>query len=725
MAQACTLRGLALSRPVNVRPMTAFQDGYTPGIGSVTWEEEYAEQWRSGWCALGIYCTRESTNEAPLSPNAGNRRAGETTAAESPPRFSQPLGLYDADKNTLFVRDADAPAARTTIAHETVHALQYQNYPRLRAIHLWHNRDLAAAANSAIEGDAHIVGWYFDPHRRLYMCSLDARHAAQSHARWWRWTPHGAWAHEGFPHVFGPELALGRLLAGGRAAVDDLVQAPPLSTLQVLRPEQSGGVDFIDLPKTMVGAELASRGCEAGLANTAGALGIWGLLRQHDAANTSAEELPPLVEHWRGDRFLHVACPGERDDELAWLSHWRHASAAQDFAARYDRIASAVAAHGDVLGAPPHATVHENLAIVVTPGLNHAIPELAAAPTRTFRSYDDWLHSGCFPQRKCDEAEAPAPTETATAFACSTIGAPPATFDRWLDSVRIARADEDVAVAEADAIIKAAGDLATFCAVNAANNKDLARACRAAHLGIPFQTQLLKDPNWRGLPHCATQGDVRSWLRALYFADAKNPYSAPSTFAEIYGPALAAAAFAGNRASGLKALASAPPLSTRQIFWPQQDATVDFIHFPPTALAPLNCEATTTNVRGVLSIWNLLLAGDSEAGENEPPALLRQWRGDREAHLRCADAEGWIWAARWADATAASTFAAFYNALPATATEEVGLPRSADVDGEMTWAVPPALTATKAQLQSHLQIRTFGTLADWKREGCFPQDGCN
>ena len=724
MAKACAVRGLTLSRPVEVRPMTMFQGGYTPGVGSVTWEQDYAEQWRSGWCALGVYCVHE-TDEATAS-SAEVDAGDQANADKNKTPLDLPAGLYDAEKNVLFVRDTASPTATATIAHETVHALQYQNYPRLHALHLWYNRDLAAAANSAIEGDAHVVGWYFDPQRRLYLCSMDARHAAANHARWWRWTPHRLWAHEGFPHVFGPELALGRYLAAGQGGVDDLLRDPPLSTLHVLKPAHADGVDFIDLPDDLVNTTLADRGCEAGLVNTAGALGIWGLLRQHDAANTPADEPPALIEHWRGDRFSHIACPGDRNDELAWLTRWRHAAAAQDFAARYERIAVAVATLGEVLSAAPSATVRDNVVVVTTPALRTAVAALAGAPIKTFARFDDWLKSGCFPQQKCTGPATETPLEATADFACAGSAARPAAFEQWLETVRGARSTTDVADADIAALMEAAGELATFCAVNTTNNSDLAQACRAAYTGIPVQTQLLKDTNWRGLPHCATEHDVRRWMRRMVFADAERPLSAPAAFANLYGTALAARAFAERNMAGLDALADEPPLSTRQILWPTLDTPVDFLDLPRERLSALGCEITTSDVRGALSIWNLLIDHDNALDVDEPPPTLRQWRGDRQLHLRCAsEAEGWIWASRWASATAAQRFAARYNALPPASAQETGLAAFAEANGRTVWAIPPALAAVVALLKDDVEVRSYRTFGDWRRDGCYPNDVCN
>ena len=365
IAAACAVRGLAAHEPLNVRPMADFQGGYTAGVGNVEWEDDHAEQWRSGWCALGVYCAkkRPTGNAASKNPMQG------------------PAGLFDVEQNVLYVRAVASPDALDTVAHETTHALQFQNFPQLRSAHLWYNRDLAAAANAAIEGDAHIVGWFFNQAERLYTCSMAPGHATSNRVRRRGWHPHSLWAHEGFPHVFGPELALERWLAGG-TRIDDWLREPPLATLDVLRPERTPEVDFIRLADDLLAAKLTDGDCAAGLANTAGALGIWGLLAQH--GNADAEQFPTFIEHWRGDRFRHIACAGEADDELAWVSRWRSAEAAHEFATRYRAIAASVLAHGAVLSAAPTPFVYDTTVVAATPGLHEAAPRLAAAPVRTF-----------------------------------------------------------------------------------------------------------------------------------------------------------------------------------------------------------------------------------------------------------------------------------------------------------------------------------------------------
>ena len=271
IAQTCAIRQLPMKRRVEVRPMATFEGGYTKGIGSTVWEEQYAQAWRDGWCAVGIYC--ESENGAGDGGNLSNR----------------PRGLYDHSANVLYV-DVEADDYEGTVAHEFTHALQHQNFPALNALHLWYNRDLAAAGNTVIEGGAHVVGWSFRPNQRTRLCMVTPDEDGSRQPRWWNWAPDDFKAHEMFPHAFGPAISLEALLAGGTAGLDALLANPPLSTLAVLRPARDGPVDFVKLPVDELQAALAEANCEIGLRNTVGAVGIWGLFSVHGVA---AGDRPP------------------------------------------------------------------------------------------------------------------------------------------------------------------------------------------------------------------------------------------------------------------------------------------------------------------------------------------------------------------------------------------------------------------------------------------------
>lgn len=716
IAETCAIRGLSLQRPLRVLPMAAFGGGYTPGVGSIVWEADHAAIWRRGWCALGVYC-------APSAESV----AGEPRASP----LNRPRGLYDPESAALYLAADGAAVPAATIAHETTHALQLQNHPRLAAIHLWHNRDLAAAANAAVEGDAHVVGWAFDAERRLSACSMDPAHAAANAQRRWGWRPDSLWAHEGFPHVFGPWLALERQLAAGNAGVDELLRAPPLSTRSVLAPETAPEAVFIDLAVDVQNGALAERGCKKGLANTAGAVGIWGLLRAHGGAgDVDPAAMPGFLEAWQGDRFLHIACDGEGDDELAWLTLWRGEAAAQEFARRYRSVAAAATALGGGLGDTPTATQQGKQVLVATPGLAPQQAALFAARRRTFASYHAWTAANCFPQARCDQAPPPAPA-AAAALQCGD-GGPSSRLADWLERARLARHRHRQAVLSppaerlAEARMEAgasAGQLAAFCVRNSVGNSDLALACRAVVDGIRHWRAWQADDNWRLLPHCADRPELKEWLRDSYHEDAQRPFAARETFPGIYGPTfVAAAAVAGGGFAGIEGLTTSPPLSTAPLLG-LPTAPVEFARVGQAAGG--GCAVAAADVRGPLGIWTLLLDHGAALDANTPPPLLADWRGDRQLYLRCSEGSGWIWASRWRHRPAAGRFAAAYAALdPAVA--ETGLaPGPPWRRGRTVWVAPAALREHLDALATGMEWRRFASWQGWLAAGCFPQAACH
>ena len=704
IAETCAVRGLPLRRPLEVLPMAAFAGGYTPGVGSVVWQADHAAIWRRGWCALGIYCAAPTAKPQAASPLAG------------------PRGLYDPERAALYLAADGKAVPAATIAHETTHALQLQNHPRLAAIHLWHNRDLAAAANAALEGDAHIIGWAFDANWRLALCSMDPTYAEASQQRRWGWRPDSFWAHEGFPHVFGPRMALERQLEAGNSGVDELLRAPPLSTRRVLAPETPPGVVFIDLAVDLRDKALAKRGCRKGLANTAGAVGIWGLLLKHGASDVGAAAMPGFLEAWQGDRFVHASCDGEQGDELAWLTHWRSANAAQEFARRYRDVAAAAASLGGVLGAVPKATRQGEQVLVTTPGLLPQQAALFAAPRRAFGDYGAWAASNCFPQRRCDTAPA-TPANAETALQC-TGTTPSSRLTGWLGRMRLARSRHREATPTLLAETGVhAGRLAAFCVRNSVDNADLALACRAVVDGIRHWRSWQADRNWRLLPHCAGGTELKDWLRDGYHDDAPRPFTAAATFPGIHGPAFVAAAVASSGIAGLKRLATNPPLATGPLLG-LPPAPVEFARAPKASLANAGCAVAAAEVRGALGIWTLLLDHGTGQGTNMPPPLLAHWRGDRQFYLRCGERGGWFWGSRWRHRHAARQFAAAYAALGATVAETGLRPGRPRRRGRTVWIEAEGLGRYADILSGGVEWRRFASWQDWLAAGCFPQEAC-
>ena len=712
--QSCATRQLALKWPVRVRPMAEYGAGYTPGIGSITWQAHHTEIWRTGWCAVGIYCT-------PAKPV----RNAEVK------RFEAPQGLYSHRQGTIYIREprADVTTA-ATVAHEAVHALQFQNFPDLAAAHLWFNRDLNTAVEAVAEGDAHLVGWSFEADRRRHLCSMDVRQAAHLHRDWWHWAPHQINALESFPHVFGPEFVLSRRLRDA-GAPNALLRFPPLSTLAVLRPDRAGPVDFISLPSKLADTVARNTGktCVEGLANTVGVVGIWGLLAHADA--TVAGKLPDFLLDWAGDRFVHLRCDIEDErglqrpnDELAWLTRWRTSAAAKEFARRFKGLAADAAKRGGVLGAPAKAMASGGNVIVTTPGLKAARRAILRSRRDQFADYRSWITGGCLPEGNCQQSPmADAPAQGEEGFTCGAGLTIPPTFDDWLRRMRAVRAMATAAKPEtlAPALVEV-GRQAVFCTINARRNADLLAGCRAMRFGVRYLAALADNAHWRWLPLCANGDGFRAQLRQWLVEPAKHRRFDPRHELNLGGAALVAAAFANGGAAQVRRLAAAPPLSTLHLLDAEFRGAVDFLHLPRGVLQAHGCELLATDVVGAWALWAMLAQLETPPTAVDLPPVLRAWRGDREWYVRCGERQGWIWASRWANNAAARDFATGYAAaVPPT----IPGARHAEVDGRTVWFAPKALGEAKALAKTHLRSRTFATFGEWRTAGCYPQLACD
>ena len=705
-AASCAVRQLRLRRPVAVRPLATYDASYTAGVGSVTWSGDHAETWRAGWCAIGVYCV-PPPSAAPLGGGAS--------------RYATPRGLYNPLEETLYLRaGTEGSQLVATVAHEMVHALQYQNYPELNAAHLWFNRDLSTAVDAVVEGDAHVVGWWFEPERRLHLCSLDPAVAARTHRSWWRWQPHSVTALEGFPHVFGVELALDRLLRGNTLAVDRLLRDPPLSTLAVLRPSNVAAVEFVKLPGRLAEALGKRKRCARGLENTVGAVGIWGILAQFEGG-AAVDELPAFLNDWAGDRFAHLRCDGDGNDELAWLTRWRSQDAAREFARRFQAVAAAAAERGGLLAAPARAIVRSRSVLVATPGLAARRRAFFESEARAFNSYRAWIDSGCFPQPRCHmppRASAP----DAGAFACDAAADQPAAFSDWLERVRQARARAgELWEQPLEAALTEAGRLAVFCAVSGRRNADLQATCRAVNFALRYVADLQDNPHWSLLPLCASGDELRDRLRA---ALARSDTATAEL--RIAAVVAVAAVFAKAGGAGLREYAAAPPLSTLQLLDDSYGGAVELLELPPAALAARDCEVLATDVVGVWGLWQRLRAAAPTSRPFDPlPKILRKWRGDRQWLVRCGATTGWVWASRWEDAAAAEAFAGTFAGIARAEQGDVeSAPPVLVARGRSIWVVAAALAPMAEFLRASVVAGAFSTVEAWRAADCAPQSGC-
>ena len=140
---------------------------------------------------------------------------------------------------------------------------------------------------------------------------------------------------------------------------------------------------------------MAERDCSLGHHNVAGILTLRVLFAEHG----EEEELDTLLQHWRGDRFLHLNCP--QGWELVWVLRWDDPDSAREFARRYRPITDSLAATAPLSG-PPSVWVQGRSVLVLTPGLAGERELLRdASEFRTYRSFTEWVADDCFPETPC------------------------------------------------------------------------------------------------------------------------------------------------------------------------------------------------------------------------------------------------------------------------------------------------------------------------------------
>jgi hypothetical protein len=291
-------------------------------------------------------------------------------------------GLYSPQRRTLYVVEgAEAPQAVKTasamsgrdlfvefvLAHEIIHALQHQAFPRLFEITAeWKDQDDAVLAlHAAIEGDALRYGFeVVSPDAPLPPVEqfvetqeLDPQDARRIPAllRETLIFPYGA----GYPLS----------LAEGK----HLLARPPVSTEQVLHPaKRREAFASFDLSALQ---DVLPRGCRPVSENTAGELLISILLRDLDGSIDAG-----AWEGWDGDRYLVADCEGR--PEFVWATAWDSEADAAEFAAAYAAIAAAVQSRAG-LAAAPRVAVAAAEARVFTGGFATLAESIDAHARRT------------------------------------------------------------------------------------------------------------------------------------------------------------------------------------------------------------------------------------------------------------------------------------------------------------------------------------------------------
>lgn len=272
----------------------------------------------------------------------------------------QVLGYYDPDTKALYlVEGGDAALLEPVLAHELVHALQDQHADLSALVGRDRGNDQRLAAHAAIEGHAMVVMFAFMAEQRLghqvdagALPLLDQQLAGTLDAQYeqfpvFRDAP--LVIREGllFPYLHGTSFVQ-RLWIQRQAQPPPLDSLMPVSTAQVLYPGRYFFQERMDPPPIRFGENARhvpgnSDSWRVVHEDNLGAFETSILLFKHGGS-----DLADVVEYWAVDRYRLLNSP-EKGSALVWVSLWRDAGAAEEFAGGYSRIlAHRPERHGEV-----------------------------------------------------------------------------------------------------------------------------------------------------------------------------------------------------------------------------------------------------------------------------------------------------------------------------------------------------------------------------------------
>jgi hypothetical protein len=234
------------------------------------------------------------------------------------------LGMYSADDKTLYVLGKAAqigPAEEATIAGAYIHALQDQTYDlnRITPMHT-DNNDRAVAIQALVEGDAVLAQSMWT---RTYLSAVQQQALApgQDSLDKLQQAPAVVRTNTLFPYVDGMGFVSQLYRQGGFGGVDAAYTNLPLSTAQILHPEQYlAGQRPVEVDLPDLATKLGDRWQRLD-GNVLGELGIRNVLAEYSDRATAQQ----AASGWRGDRWQLL----ERDGQQALVLRTVWASNAQ------------------------------------------------------------------------------------------------------------------------------------------------------------------------------------------------------------------------------------------------------------------------------------------------------------------------------------------------------------------------------------------------------------
>lgn len=249
----------------------------------------------------------------------------------------QPLGYAverQAAVHIYLMDDSDLEAygisQDVVLAHELVHALQFQNdllsssRREMRSQFRYWTTDTRLVTTALVEGDAM---WVTEQYLARYG---DSNYSVTSYNRS---LARSAWPHSvaGTPYYYGYEFYA---MAG--SAPDersDEIESPPNSTAELLHPGER--VEHAEIaPPEIPDAENLTRYH----ADTVGELVVRHTLRINNLSFARAAE---VADGWAGDRMYYYAAAGARGPATHWVTAWESEREAREFASAWRSMLAA------------------------------------------------------------------------------------------------------------------------------------------------------------------------------------------------------------------------------------------------------------------------------------------------------------------------------------------------------------------------------------------------
>ena len=257
----------------------------------------------------------------------------------------QAAAFYDYDRKKLFITESDTSfmEKRAALVHELAHALADQSFPLGRFMHKGAKSDDAATAREAVvEGQATWLMWGYvsklgGGEAKVSQMVLDSMKGAATSSvssQYPVFEKAPLYLRESliFPYADGLEFSNAVIEKLGKSGFSEVFQRPPVSTQQIIHPDQYLAKKEPTHPSVPEPAKPHNyRRLTEG---SVGELDFRVLFNQYADKETAAR-VPP---HWRGGEFRLYETQSDRKPLLTCATEWDSPEAAREFYDAYNAV---------------------------------------------------------------------------------------------------------------------------------------------------------------------------------------------------------------------------------------------------------------------------------------------------------------------------------------------------------------------------------------------------